>query len=470
MVSGDPQRQHDLADRLAQVADPGSSQAVGAAAAFLLTVYVGLTLAYRDAIPLFEAPDEPAHLQYAAYLYEHHRLPYRDVLGAGAQPPLVYAIAAPLLANTGLDVALAEREIGRAMTQFYVHSEAEGGGAAIAALPRGHREFATDGSLAPLHALRSTSLVFGLLTVILTFAAAWRLSRDARFSLLAGALVAFNPQFLFSSGSFSNDPAAAAVGAFALWIVVRAFEDPDGPGHRHYIGAAILITAGALIKVATLPGILATAFTLIAVDQREGKQVWRDAGIAAALALGVAGSYWIWSIERHGLAPSTNAFVASAIGMAGADRIHMLAYLAVPYWDHTFESFWARFGWFNVTVARPAQLAFFAITWTGLLGWLAGRRRRLPEEALRTPALRNYLFAAVGATLAAHLVVNAVTVNCQGRLLFACIAQIAFLLALGMVRLIGNAERMLSLTLVVVMALLVLDVYCLRGVLVPAYR
>src|SRR6185503_9373525 len=113
---------------------------------------------------------EPSHLQYAAFMYEHHRLPRApEVPAAGAQAPFVYAVAAPLLANTGLDVARAEREIARATAPFYANPKATAGSPAITALPRDHREFATDGSLEPLHALRSTSLVFGLLTVILTF-------------------------------------------------------------------------------------------------------------------------------------------------------------------------------------------------------------------------------------------------------------------------------------------------------------
>ena len=69
------QAERDLAERLARIADPSSPQAVGAAAAFLLIVYVGLALAYRDAIPLFEAPDEPSHIHYAAFVYNEGRLP-----------------------------------------------------------------------------------------------------------------------------------------------------------------------------------------------------------------------------------------------------------------------------------------------------------------------------------------------------------------------------------------------------------
>jgi hypothetical protein len=465
------QRQRDLAERLARIVDPSSPQAVAAAAAFVLTIYAGLALAYRDAIPLFEAPDEPSHLHYAAFVYEHQRLPSQDeVPGAGSEPPLVYALAAPLLGNTGLDTTAATRELGRATFSFYSEMAAAGGSAALTSRSPGHREFATDGSLEPLRVLRSTSFAFGLLTVILTFAAVWRLSRDARFALLAGSLVAFNPQFLFSSGYFSNDPAAAAIGAAGLWLVVRAFEEPLGPTRRYYVAAAIVIAAGALIETYTIPGLVAAAATLFAIDRRARRVAWIDTGVAAALALLLTAPYLIWATGNRGGLLGVDFPGDSPVGMSALQFGGSLPYLAVFYWDYTLESFWARFGWFNVTVSRPAQLAFFAITWTGVLGWIAGRRGRLPENGLRSPVLRNYLFAAFGTTLAAHFLVNAAIVNCQGRLLFATVSQIAFLLALGIVRLVGSPQRLLPLTVTVVFALLVLDVYCLRWVLIPAYR
>jgi hypothetical protein len=69
----------------------------------------------------------------------------------------------------------------------------------------------------------------------------------------------------------------------------------------------------------------------------------------------------------------------------------------------------------------------------------------------------------------AHFVSNLFVASPQGPILFASAAQIAFLLALGLYRLVGGEGRMLPLTVTVVLALLALDVYCLRGVLVPAY-
>ena len=145
-----------------------------------------------------------------------------------------------------------------------------------------------------------------------------------------------------------------------------------------------------------------------------------------------------------------------------------MPFLKDIYWDWTLGSYWADFGWFNLPAPKATYLAFFALTFSGVLGWIAGRSRE-PWEALRSRALRGYLFGAVGATLLAHFILNLFVVSPQGRILFASAAQIAFLLALGLYRLIGSEQRLLPLAASVVVALLVLDVYCLRGVLVPAY-
>ena len=95
-------------------------------------VYVGLALAYRDAVPLFEAPDEPSHIHYAAFVYNQGRLPRQDPLevpGEGMQAPLVYVVAAPLLGNAGIDVKAAEGALEQVMTPFYARPQQAAGGA-----------------------------------------------------------------------------------------------------------------------------------------------------------------------------------------------------------------------------------------------------------------------------------------------------------------------------------------------------
>jgi hypothetical protein len=461
----------DLPERAAEIADPASPQAVAAAAAALLVLYVGLALAYRDAIPIFEAPDEPSHMHYAAFVHSQGRLPRQEPLevpGEGMQPPLVYVLAAPLLGGSDLDVAWATEELYRAAFPFYSTGEKNaGGGPSIRSYEHGYRQFVTDGRLAPLGVLRFTSLAFGLLAVIFTFAAMWRLARDARFALLAAALLAFNPQFLFSSGYFSNDPAAAALGAAGLWIVVRALD--EGVSRRHYVAGGLLVALGALTKLSTLAGIGAAGVTVIAVDPRPWRSRALDIALASAIVLALAGPWALWALEHRGGFLGVSAVVASATGMVRAENFGGLwTFLTQFYWDWTFESYWARFGWFNVTAPKAVYLAFFAITWSGVLGFFAGRAH-VPQPSLRSRPLRRYLTAAVGLTALMHFLMNIAIVNPQGRLLFAVAPQISFLLAIGIYRLIGSQRRLLPIAVSLAVLLVAIDVYCLRGVLVPAY-
>jgi hypothetical protein len=59
--------------------------------AALAAVFGALATAYQQTIPLFEAPDEPSHMQYVGFLGIENRLPLYgaspEVPGEGMQPP-----------------------------------------------------------------------------------------------------------------------------------------------------------------------------------------------------------------------------------------------------------------------------------------------------------------------------------------------------------------------------------------------
>jgi hypothetical protein len=187
------------------------------------------------------------------------------------------------------------------------------------------------------------------------------------------------------------------------------------------------------------------------------------------IVLALSGPWAVWALKHRGGFLGVNALVASASIMARPEDFGGIGpYLASLYWDRTFESYWARFGWFNVVAPKFVYLAFFAVTWTGLLGFFAGRTQIAPA-ALRSRPLRHYLVAAIGLTLALHLAMNLAVASPQGRQLFAIAPQVAFALAVGIHRLIGSERRLVWIAVSVAMLLVALDVYCLRGVLVPAY-
>src|SRR5437773_1606075 len=71
----------------------------------LIVLFVGLAAVYSVVVPLGEGPDEPGHAAYVFFLAREGRLPVQrvepqqsDVPGEGHQPPLAYALAAPMVA------------------------------------------------------------------------------------------------------------------------------------------------------------------------------------------------------------------------------------------------------------------------------------------------------------------------------------------------------------------------------------
>ena len=69
-----------------------------------MLVYLGLALVYSSLVPLGDAPDEPAHLNYARFIAQKNRLPAslaeREAAGYRAVwPPLYHVfVSRPLIA------------------------------------------------------------------------------------------------------------------------------------------------------------------------------------------------------------------------------------------------------------------------------------------------------------------------------------------------------------------------------------
>jgi hypothetical protein len=445
------------------------------ALAVLLVVYAALAVAYRKTVPLFEAPDEPSHLHYAAFVKLEHRLPRfeqtPEVPGEGMQPPLAYVLAAPFLRMPAGELAALLPELtGVSLSVYGLDTSAIlDTRVRAAAKPREGRFFLPlDPALLPLANARWPSLLFGLLTVTFTFLAVLRAGGDSGMALLAAGLIALSPQFLFLSGYFSNDPAATAIGAAAFWLVAAAFDERSaGPRRVHYLGAGLLVSLGILTKNSTLPGLGVAALAIFFVDGRPIARRAMDAALAATLLALLAGPYMVWNTAYRGDPLGGDALWLSASGLPRPDRLGgAWAYLTSIYWDWTFESYWARFGWMTVRVPKAVYLAFFALAWTGLLGFVLAD---LPRCARR---LRGYVFGAVLATLTAHVWLNLHTVQPQGRHLFAVAPEIAFTLAVGISSLgDGRAQHArLRTVLCVLVPLCGLALYCLFGVIGPAYR
>lgn len=439
----------------ARVADRG-----GLALLSLLLIQLALAAAYQRAVPIFEAPDEPAHIHYVAFLAREGRPPRMlgrpEVPGEGMQPPLYYLALQPLFAALPeRDPALLET-LDQASLWIYGLVDLREGPRDARIRMNGTsqglgRVLIVDPSLASLRALRRGSLFFGVVALLCTFVAARRVSGTTAFAVLCTALFALTPQFLFVSSYVNNDVACAALGAAAFLLFAIAAER-DRVTRGSYLAAAVLLALGLATKLSALPGLAVCGLALFALDRRPLRARLQDAALAGALALAlVLPSLWLnW--HRFGGALGASALVASSDFLEGHEKYGgLFGYLRDVYVYITFRTYWATFGWMNVVAPPWAYLAFFALSWTGVLGFLLGwrneRRALAGEPALdlvaldelrRTRVLRRYVLATALATLAAHFWVNLQVIAAQGRHLFGAAPQIAALLALGIGSLAGG--------------------------------
>jgi hypothetical protein len=467
----------------------------------LLAVFLVLATLYSAAIPLGEGPDEPGHVAYVFFLARMGRLPVQrldarqgDVPGEGHQPPLAYALAAPLALWLPRD----ERRIDTIGNPRFVWS----GGAEPNAISHGSREYPPwQLDVLAWHLMRLVSAVFGAATVFFTYMAARAVDcrlqiADCRLQpsetqsaiynsqsaipLLAAGLVAFNPQFLFVSALVTNDALLTAISAALLWLVVTTDNQEPGIGEqrtknreqksepttdngrriRDAVALGIVLGLALLTKQSAI--VLAPAAALALVAWRgdaharvatgettgRGEAAWRarlvhpftrspvhlssllNAALVIVMAALVAGWWYARNQRLYGDLLGLAAFRGEFVTQPF--QIGSLAAWATALGQlHT--SFWARFGWMNV--APPA--------WTL---WLIGTIELLAVVGLvravvwawqadRSSVVGHWSLIALPVLALAWIVSFAVTaglVAWQGRLLFPALPVIAILMARGL--------------------------------------
>jgi 4-amino-4-deoxy-L-arabinose transferase-like glycosyltransferase len=392
------------------------------------------------------------------------------------QPPLYYLLMVPLFRALAEDPPRLLEDLHRVNARVYANVRAEPRPVdRIRARQRakGASLFEASAELAYLKNLRWPSLLFGLLAILFTYRAALAGFGDRQLALLAGGLLGFTPQFIFTSAYVSNDTAATAIGASCFWLVAAALRDPARGRARYDLILALLVALALGTKNSILPSLAVAGCAIAIRDARPLAQRLSSAALAGALLLLLAGPYIAWNVSQRGDPLGMQAVWSSAAHMYTHARYGgALAYFTGTYWVWTFRSYWGWFGWMNLLAPAVVYLAYLALTGVGIFGFaLAGVRARIPGLP-RDTALRVYLVVAIAATLGAHIWLNFQTAQPQGRHLHPVAPELSCLLAIGLARLWGASDPHVAPAKVAV-ALLVLfglALYCLFFVVLPGYE
>ena len=409
--------------RAAGRGDPGGGRRRVSAPRWVLGAVLGVWLVLAILVtvetPAFEASDEPDHIRNVTTLAGGHWYRIGPAQGLEShQPPAYYALLAGYLRLQGLptqapavpsplqsDKALSERGL-------YDHR------AAGQALEEG-RTFR----------LRLPGIVLGALTILLTAAAASRVSAHPWTPVVAAALVAGTPRFTFVSGVVNNDNLANALGALGILLGVYALTTRR---RRLMIAAALGVVLGALVltKVSTAP--LGAALLFAALGATPRAQRLRAAGVFVAAAAIVCGWWLIDNQVRYGdpLASEetrTTLKLLAPILFATDPPLHQ-AFISVP--ASLWRSWWYQSGYNQFFWDWWLYLPF----WLGLAAGLAALvvPRRRPLVAPRGVLI--FLGLAVAGVLVTLWVVGMGTTTMQGRLGFYGLGAVAILFALGVER------------------------------------
>ena len=394
----------------------------------ILALYLLLAAGYAIASPPFETPDEHLHYFTAEFIAREGRLPTtRDpgLMGQeAAQPPLYYAVAS--LFVRALDPGGAAEAL---WPNPRVDVSSVAGNVWISPLtppnPRGEsgaqppinanmfvrvpqEDWPWRGYALAARAIRLFSAVLGLGTLLCIHAAGrtvWPDRPDR--ALLATALVAFLPQFLFIHAAVSNDAAITFFCAAALWQLLRItnyelrITNEEKEAHakdakpflswrsllpsrplrellsssatRHpslasllflglTIGLAMLSKAAGILLLAYGVGVVGLVVLLTAQERR----LWR-AVVAGAWVAGPALLLAGWLLWRNWTLYGDLTAATQFVEIAGGYRPYTLLQVAQDM-DRVWLSFFAIFGWMNVQPPAWIHVAWNAIVLAAVLG------------------------------------------------------------------------------------------------------
>ena len=205
-------------------------------------------------------------------------------------------------------------------------------------------------------AVRVMSMLFGLLAVLCTFAAARRVLDDVWLAFAAALLVSLQPAESMQTAAINNDAALVGLSALVLYLELRILMTwPAAASVRDFAlfgGAAGLALLTKPQAVALLPGCAVVAWVGSYRFRRE-RATWLRLGAAAAAFLPLAAvaavelraSVRAWATVNQ----ATRPHVAAAVH----DGIFAWLWHAYPsFYRYLDWQLWGRFGWMEFGFSR----------------------------------------------------------------------------------------------------------------------
>jgi hypothetical protein len=401
----------------------------------IFSVYLFLAAGYSLLMPVWEAPDEPAHYQIAWHLARIGRLPSLKLNYEMDQPKTFYYLGSWII--RGLD------QIDPHYSDYYVlHEYTENIRVRVRRFDwtRDNYRF-----LLGVHLLRWLNILFGACALWLNWMA-FRCFVPEQPILRVGALAfaALTPQYLHIMSSVSNDALGTLAGAFLFYLAIRLTTKRVNLLILSSIPLAIILPLTTKLTVLPVGAAVLITFGWLQISRTEQKKQLAFLGLAVLTIF----------LFLYFLFPQT---VQPALGEIGW-RLFSLhngaftpGYLAFIFGQIVW-TYWGWVGW--MAVSLPPVLIVF-LTLFGTIGMLMNARNLIKTKA-QNPQFNAWIVTwLIALSTLAAVARNALTTGAtQGRFLFPAIGVLSLLMISGWYeRLPQKFQRYVPMTVLIFMLL-----------------
>ena len=438
--------------------------------ALFLAILLGYVLAgalYAIYTPAWQAPDEPAHFNYARQVAEEGCCPRIEI--GDWQSEYLAQLTTARFAPELLDRLDAIQYEDHHPPLYYLLAS-----------------IVYQLSAGDLIALRLLSVALGAVVVCLSRLISREVFPDQpQVALGVMALVAFTPQHLSLMAAVNNDALAEVIVALALLWLLRCLKAESVPAWR----LGLILGLALLTKLTIYFLALIVPLGLWLRWRRAGRprsELVRAIAVIALVAGVMGGLWWLRNIAVYGFPDFLGLGAHDAVV---ADQPRSADYIArhglTPYLAQmagtTFKSFWGQFGWMALPLDGVfggwIYRGFALLVVAGLSGLLlaqnaslkTGRERsqgRLPQEALLP------LLATVSLVALQFIYYNIEFLQWQGRYLFPALIPISLGIVAGVDcwrgRFLARWPPLRWLTPLAMTSLFALDIYLLFSVIAPS--
>lgn len=388
---------------------------------------IGLTFIYVT--PHFETPDSITHIAMIKWVAEHNgELPVQSkahgqLYGQQAsQPPLYYFLMMPIWSI--MDTS--------DFDEIYQRNDL-----AISGHPTrlGNRNLVIyeqphppnlQGTSLTIYVMRVVTLLMSTVTVYAVFQSATVIMPErVGFAVLATALVAFNPQFLFIGTSISNDNLVTMLATLITWQMLMMLR--DGFQTRRSLLIALLIALATLAKLNALVLVLTVALSglWVAYRTRDIRGLFILGGAMIGFWIVLASWWYLRNIMLYDELFGTGAMIANY-----GKRRTTLELLLTQEWTGFRQSYWGLFGWFSIFTHEIHYRIMDGLTILSGVGLIA----YLFQSRKRSFALTAFSILGIMATVGIVMLLwwTSQTTGSQGRLIFPYIVAYSILMAMGL--------------------------------------